>query len=681
MRLLISILMLFVIAVKSPAAFYPNYFTTNANPQVPGGVVSNYTGLTFAFATAYTNATPYYEMIFIDATLVNAANVQGSIRSYVDFDGDGVIEDSQFYGVSSASSITDRVVLREFIPPYGKFTFTNTSTGGSTAAITATTGKAFYFATNGYSGPIASLINPSLSVSTNFSDNRNVIYVSGNASAQVNGTYSNLWYNSTTQQGVWTNSSGGTNIIWQNNPSGGDTTAAFIITPSTNEAVNFMYSSDQVTSYPGQPHSFWINPMAANSAYFSGTANMFWGTNIDSIAVLRTLANTNNMVLPGYQNTNTLRVSLQGDDGVANRTNGFPFKTLWAANNASASGDLILVEPGFHQSYGMHMKRGVQIEGYGRSTVVNILQNDDPQDSTFFQSRLISVWDNCTLGNMVISNGAVGFTQHEGSILGGTNSYAHDLWIYPATNTIYAGSQPSYFNYGVKVSRIGTNIRMERLHIFSGMAGIDFQSLLNGITSVVDIVDCDIICSPEYVNGISNIWASGDFLWPSSTGVGGMINIGFSSGDSGASFNNGRLTVNVIGGRFASLNGGTNKLAYVGGESQASRNAGIWVSRGVTTNIVVNLVNSPQFIHGTTNAAASYFILNEATNNNVSIVGNANVKLVQSSASESGTNYLWQGSSVGSPFSSTVLGGYYWNSNNALYWVTPTQTKLISDGR
>lgn len=117
---------------------------TNTVNAIGGGVVSNAVGLSFSFATAYTNNTPYYALFQLGATTVNGAGTEGAVRTYIDFNGDGSVDDSQYYAQSYAASVTVRIVLNEMIPPGAKFTITNFSGSGATASLTATSGKITY---------------------------------------------------------------------------------------------------------------------------------------------------------------------------------------------------------------------------------------------------------------------------------------------------------------------------------------------------------------------------------------------------------------------------------------------------------------------------------------------------------------------------------------------------------
>jgi hypothetical protein len=491
--------------------------------------------------------------------------------------------------------------------------------------------------------------------STNTSENKDVIYVTGNVSSLVNGIYRRAWTRSNSFEAVWTNTAS-TNLIWLN-ATNFPTELAFRITDKTNSD-HWIGCFTQLTGHAAGSHAvnFWENPFdTTETAHFSTASPtiLTWGTNFVSTNSVRFFGNDQTL-LTQYGNTNQLVVSLRGDDNLANRTNGVPFKTLWAANQAALAGDVIKVENGFHTTVGIHMKRGTKIVGEGRNTILNMQYDDDVNHLTFFQSALISIWDNCTIENLCITNGCIGFTQHEGPVLGATNAVARDLWIYPAylPNPYPEILQPSYFGVGVKFSRLGNENRCERVKVYSSGLGFSFQSSINeGLAaSKFDLIDCEAICSPEFT-GMTNYWLRSGAMGFGNTNVGGMIPISFSCGDSSATFNRSPITVNIIGGRYVTVNGATNAASYVGGENNISRNAAIWIARGHTNQIRINFQNMPEFVHGNTNTTSA-FILNEATNNNVTISGLAQVKAVPNGdRNAAGTNTLYN-SNV------TLVGNY-----------------------
>lgn len=509
---------------------------------------------------------------------------------------------------------------------------------------------------------------------TNTTPNRGVIYVRDNASALVNGTYYQLWYDPVTLRGVWTNS-GSTNIIWQNE--GLDASIGFTITSDTNKPTDFMASATQVVSFPGIS-TFWINPMTAEpGSTFGGTANMFFGTNYPSTNILWVLNNSNNAVLPNWPHTNGLWVSPIGNDLLGNRTNGYPYKTLAAANAAMTWGDVCRLTAGTHFTTGIHMRPGTTILGEGINTVVFVSPNLDQPSPYYFQSPAIVPWDNCEVGNMVLSNGCIAIAQFQGSTLGGTNVFIHDLWIYPPylipTNT-YPSLQAEQYEYwggGVIVSRVGSG-RMERVRVYSAIEGFVFQSMLNSAPQHYVMKDCEAICSPEYNAGISNTWLNFSYLWPSIGNVGGMMPIAFRLGDPSAVFNASTFTLDIDGGAFVSINGSTNAPDYIGGENNISRNACIWISKAYTNFININFSGAPQFIYGTTNASYSNFILNETTNGRVTFTGGAQVKPVVGSQYESATNtFAYFGpSSYGTV---TITNGLLLATNYNVSYFTPIQ--------
>lgn len=481
--------------------------------------------------------------------------------------------------------------------------------------------------------------------STNTTEDKTRIFVTGTVTpTPARGEYRLAWTNSTGFEAVWTNTVG-TNLVWMN-ATNDPSDASFRITDGTN-SLNHLTSFTQRSLHPAGSGTvtFWENPFElTDTAYFGGAAILTWGTNYIVTNYIRYLGNGDKVVLPQHVPTNALVVSLQGDDVLAGRTNGWPFKTLQAANEANTNGGVIYVEEGNHFTYGFHMKRGTRIVGSGRSTIINPLYDDDVNHSTFFQSQLISVWDNCTVENLVITNGCIGFTQQEGTILGGTNGLIKDLWIYPAyLPTVYPEVlQPSYFGVGVKFSRLGTKNRCENVKVYTSAVGFDFQSSVNAnIVSEFDLVNCEVIASPEFT-GMTNYWLRTGMMGFNNTNIGGMMPIAFSLGDTNIAYNRSPITLNIVGGRYHSVNGGTNLAVYVGGETNTSRNAAIWIARGHTNQVRINFSNNPEFGHGTTNLnARSYFILNEATNNNIAFSGTASVKaFTNGDRNSAGTNQM-----------------------------------------
>lgn len=502
---------------------------------------------------------------------------------------------------------------------------------------------------NAATATVATNLTPTYFWNTNTTENLTQIYATGGGDVPdaVKGLYVLQWSNLVVSassyrfEGCYTNTAS-TNIVTVNFETP-DPTISFLVTDGTNTD-NYLYSNDQITSNPSSGRVWFLkNPYDSGNGTFAtvGDVTLTWGTNAVSTNFTRFLGNGDRIVLPQHVPTNCLVVSLQGDDGLANRTNGFPFKTLWAANEAAAWGDYIYVEPGYHQTYGIHMTRGVTVGGAGRNTVIEPLYDTDLNHATFFQSKLISIWDGCTLENLTITNGAVGFTEHDGVILGGTNSLARNLWVYPAYLPEYFNEllQPSYFGVGVKFSRLGTDIKCERVRVYSSALGFSFQSSVSPVptTTKIDLVDCEAYCDSRYL-GTNNYWLQTGVMGFGSTNIGGMIPISFSLGSVDSVFNVAPITVNIIGGRFSSINGATNRLEYVGGETAASRNCGIWFARGHTNQIRLNLSNLPEFVIGNTNTTAQ-FVLNETTNNNVTLSGSAQLKHVPSGdENQAGTN-------------------------------------------
>lgn len=456
---------------------------------------------------------------------------------------------------------------------------------------------------------------------TNYTENRDSIYVTGNGSSAVNGQYKVSWYDPDTFRGIWTNTAS-TNMILMNNPSNhaSISTQPFIIAASATPE-EFLYQEDQTML---GVRSVWVGGLASDGMTdFTGTASLAWASNSTRQMVLTSFAigGTNT----GIVATNLIRVSLTGSDELATRLNGYPFKTLYVASTNAQQYDLIYIEPGFHKTKPFHMdNRNFHILGAGEDVCIveadNLQSGPDP-----FQSRALVPWDNCSIGGFTLTNSLIAFAQFSAPF-GGTNAWAHDLTIFPPKalkfpdNTALEpsnGDQSQYFNVGVDVSRFGNNNRIERVKVYSGMKGFGFQSTAS-TSGTITLIDCEAYCSPEY-SGSPNIWTNATFMASGSTNVGGMLPLAFSAKDQ-TSQTVYPITVNIIGGNFVSLNGGTNEVAYVGGETQASRNSSLWISRGYTNTVTINLSSVPRFRNGNTNTT-SYAVLNEATNNNVAIIG------------------------------------------------------------
>lgn len=633
-----------------------------------GTYVSNQLELSFTVDVWRTNNTSQIWDVSSSVTL-SPGGGNAIMQWEVDTNLNGTADWDTMRSAVNGGTTVNHVQMGSLVLPGWAFRYFNNSSGGSAAPETGT-GSIYYYSTNSSTSyavnagtaTTASYVTGTLTNnttgnaagatnlaatyfwSTNTTEDKTRIFVTGTVTpATARGEYRLAWTNSTGFEAVWTNTVG-TNLIWLNSTNE-PSQASFRLTDGTNTS-NWLISELQYNDHASEGSVlFWENPHElTDTAYFNGSATFTWGTNYVSTNFIRNLGNGLTTILPQYVPTNSLVVSLNGDDNLANRTNGWPFKTLWAANNIATNGDTIYVEPGYHYTYGIHMRRGVRIVGAGRGTIVNPLYDDDLNHATFFQSQLISIWDNCTVENLVITNGCIGFTQHEGTILGATNGLAKDLWIYPAYLPVVYPQilQPNYFGYGVAFTRLGTKNRCEKVKVYTGAVGFAFQSSLNvGIVSEFDLVDCEVIASPEFT-GSTNYWLRTSMMGFNSTNIGGMIPIAFNLGDTGVAFNKSPTTLNIIGGKYASVNGGTNLAAYVGGETNTSRNSGIWLARGNTNQIRINFLNNPQFGHGNTNTgAASYFILNETTNNNITFTGTVTEKrFANGDRNSAGTNTL-----------------------------------------
>lgn len=640
------------------AAIYQNYFTTNANPVVGGGGIVSNTATPLAFdlnydAThgIYTNATDYYALVRAQVGMsgTNQVDVFTTNSDFTRFEYAPHYFNAQ---LAAAGTVTNTFTF--LVPPRGFYAVKTNGLFGATA--TGRQQVISYIATNGSSsGSGTTYTNNNTGqpgwitgsgISTNFSsgitanaaqigamantnalkiaafyvtnnvENRESIYVSGNTSSLVNGQYKVKWYNPDAFLGIWTNTAS-TNMILMNNPSNTSIADPFVIAGSATPS-EYMYQ-DNYSMY-GVRDS-WINPFLSDGmTTFSGTATLTWATNkIRRIVVVPyDIGYTNNLVA-----TNMIVVdSGRGDDSKATRLNGISFQSLYVAQSNAHPGDLVFLKNGYYVTDPFHMtNRGVHILGEGDKTVVvEIVNHDDVE--RHFQSRVMVPWDNCSIGNLTITNGAIAFAQFSG-FSGGTNIWVHDLNIYPPTQIKFPdntqldpsdGDQQTYYNVGVQVSRIGDDNRIERVRVYSSLAGFSFKTTY-GNGRVINLVDCEAYCTPERAG--PSIWTNNAFLG-SATNVGGMIPLGFAA-DSPV-FAAYTTTINIQGGSFLSYNGGTNKASYVGGETQVSRNASLWISRAYTNTLTINISGVPRFSNGNTNTL-SYAILNETTNNNVVLAG------------------------------------------------------------
>jgi hypothetical protein len=658
-----------------------------------GGAVSN-AWAQLALDTWYTNSTPYYLQVQTAVDLAASAGANSAtVYWYLDdAPPNGTFNHSlrRFLTASAdAASAFDGDMLGGMVPPGAAFQYFDATDGAGTAQLNDPA-ELVYFATNGAvsfatSAGVASnaetattatnlvsgasltnvslrgtvgvetlvatnlygngvgltnlfgLINTNITVVTNTSEDRTMIFVTGADSALVNGRYNRHWYNDTLKQGVWTNTAS-TNLIYQNEPNLG---TGFVIAGRTNPA-SYMYSEFFVTNEipVSGIHSYWVNPMIAEGAEFTGYASMYFGTNTVSVVALTALSSISNLLISTSQpTTNILHVAPWGDNALANRTNGFPFADMWHANDVMIAGDLMLVYPGVNRTYGFYMKKGTHIRGFGSATIVDPMNDDNITSATYFQSELIVPTDNCSITDLVISNGCIAIAQgvHIDGSTYATNILVRNVEIYPATSPTWNGDQQTYWNVGVRVTRFGDGIVFDRVKIRSGVLGFSFESPdAEHDNGTITLRDCDVICAPEYAAGGSpKTWTTNDTV---SAGeyVGGMLPISFNQ-KSGSAY---RMNLNIEGGSYVSLNGATNVAAYVHAETNDSRNAVIWVAKGYTTNININISGSPQFIHGSTNAPRTFAILNEATNNNVSIRGGFVEKNIASALGQSGTNIL-----------------------------------------
>lgn len=467
-------------------------------------------------------------------------------------------------------------------------------------------------------------------ITTNNVEDRSRIFVTGNPTDLVNGEYRVRFYDATNFLGVWTNTAS-TNIIIMNNVSNNVdfTSQPFVIAGKYTGTDQFMYQANQeIIGARGS----WINPFASDGmSQFSGGATLKWGTNKTRNFVLVPL----NIGIghPGLVGTNILRVSELGDDETATRLNGYAFKSLFGAFTNSQPGDVIFLEPGYYVTYPFHMNDGnpdplqalsrrVHIIGSGPQTIIDVIHTDD-YAIQHYQSRAIVPWENCTIGNFTLTNGLIALAQYN-PIYGGSNVWVHDITIYPPTHMVFTGGtgdagaadQPAYFNVGMMASRVGPSNVVERVKVFSGQTGFGVQTVYVNQNAELTLIDCEAYCSPLYANGISNIWATVPSI---DANVGGMLPIALLAQyqDSQTKYD---LNLNIHGGKFVSLNGGTNIGAYVGGEIQSNRNASLWISRAYTNNVRIRFTGVPEFYYGSSNGVA-YPILDESTNNKTVFTG------------------------------------------------------------
>lgn len=467
-------------------------------------------------------------------------------------------------------------------------------------------------------------------ITTNNVEDRSRIFVTGNASSLVNGEYRVRFYDATNFVGVWTNTAS-TNLILMNNPSNNANFASqpFVISGKYDGTDQFMYQENQETI---GARGSWINPFTADGmTLFAGGANMAWGTNSTrNFALVDLSVGIDN---PGLVGTNIIHVSEFGDDGLATRLNGYAFKSLFVAFTNAIDGDVILIEPGYYVTFPFHMNDGnpdillsrpkhVHIIGSGPSTIVDVVHTDD-YAVHHYQSRAIVPWENCSIGNFTLTNGMIALAQYN-PVYGGSNVWVHDMTIYPPTHMVFTGGtgdpgaadQPGYFNVGMMASRVGPSNVVERVKVFSGQTGFGVQTLYNNQNAELTLIDCEAYCSPEYAAGDSNIWATVPSIAPN---VGGMLPIALLAQypDSQTKYD---LNLNIHGGKFVSLNGGTNVGAYVGGEVQSNRNASLWISRAYTNNLRIRFTGVPEFYYGSSNGVA-YPVLDESTNGKTVLSG------------------------------------------------------------
>lgn len=127
-----------------------DYVSTNGGSG--GGIVSNLVGATLSVNVNYTNTTSYY--LYVTASVratPNGINFGGG-AIYISTNNDASwdsVEHQYFYTGGDVTPGVTGGELGAFIPPSGKFVYTNLSTGGATFVVLAGSAQLTYFATNG----------------------------------------------------------------------------------------------------------------------------------------------------------------------------------------------------------------------------------------------------------------------------------------------------------------------------------------------------------------------------------------------------------------------------------------------------------------------------------------------------------------------------------------------------
>lgn len=118
-----------------------------------GSVISNLVGLTFTVNAYNSNTTPYYLYVTASVRATPNGNSFAGGALYISTNNDATWDstDHQYFFSGNASDTGDNTggELSAWIPPGGKFLYTNLSGGSGVFAVLASSGQLTYFATNG----------------------------------------------------------------------------------------------------------------------------------------------------------------------------------------------------------------------------------------------------------------------------------------------------------------------------------------------------------------------------------------------------------------------------------------------------------------------------------------------------------------------------------------------------
>lgn len=129
--------------------------TINAVPGGGGGLISNYYGATWSFATRYTNGTTYAAKVQFQFLLTGGAPTTSGLNVSIDYDASGSDDFIRYFGESGLATSSD--VADFIVPPGGVWHAEDASTGGGSASITSGRGGINYFTTNSTGSGSASL--------------------------------------------------------------------------------------------------------------------------------------------------------------------------------------------------------------------------------------------------------------------------------------------------------------------------------------------------------------------------------------------------------------------------------------------------------------------------------------------------------------------------------------------